>query len=463
MSNQNNALGYAVAAIVVIIIIAGGVYLVTKGKTSAPTTLTTTIPTSTTTISNSTNTTTVNGNSTSKYVVQMTDPPSVPNGTSAFIVTYSQVSLHEQGSANVITIPASGSVNVLALSGKARTVAIVQNTANATFNSATFTVASAQIVINGTAHNVTIPNPNVTASISGSSNTSTRGGVIISLQPAVVEVYNSSGSAQFTMSASAKALAVSSAQINATGGATIGLNTTISASESAQISALTNATITVSGVSIKTTGNSTQLTFTATNNGNSSAIIQGVMLSGYARQASSANASSSYSSSPMQAYSQGVTVGSNTSVSSNGVSSNTAVTANSTTSTNSTVKPIDVIATAASAINTTVMSDLHVSTATATSTLYVTQAQNFQNNYHNTLSFAVGSNSTLQLPHTTSQATASGYVIAPHTNATFTFSGEASLGSNSSVAVLIPNQTYWVQVISSTGVSAATSAKATAG
>jgi hypothetical protein len=397
------------AIIVIIIAIGAAVFFLMKGTTTASGT--TTVPSTSKTNSKS-------------YAVQMTDPESVPSGTQAFIVTYSQVKLKNSGSSTYTNLQSSGTVNLTALdaNGQAQTIAILNST-NASFDGATLLITSAKIVMNNTNYTVAVPNGQVMANVSGSSNSST-GGMLIDLSPVVVQVYGSSNTS-FAMAASASAVPISRAEINSSGATTLGANTSLTAGESAALSSsLSN--VSVNSATAAVSGNSTSLTVALTNTGSTNAVIKAITLSGYARAASPGNTSASASA--------------------------------SSNSSNQSASSIF----GGLLLNNSVSGDLNVSgNLTAQAKLYIAQATVFQNNYHNSLNFVVNSNGEMQLPQSQSQVGASGYVIAPHQNATFKFNGVAALGYKNMVAILIPNQSYSVEAIGNAQASAASTTTAT--
>lgn len=155
----------------------------------------------------------------SAYAVQVASPiASFPKGTDSFIVNYSQVTLH--GTGNAINVSVNGSVDLFGLNGSTKTIAVVRNSSNESFTSVTLTLTTAKIVLDNNTYNVTVGDHNITEAIKGGdSNSSSTAGVLIYLTPSISQT-GSSGN--FTMTTSAKAIAVSRVDINATGTGHVG-------------------------------------------------------------------------------------------------------------------------------------------------------------------------------------------------------------------------------------------------
>ncbi|MFP3229053.1 MAG: DUF4382 domain-containing protein, partial [Nitrososphaeria archaeon] len=68
------------------------------------------------------------------YAVALTDPPVVPSGTSAVLVSYSGVAVHAEGYGWISNASARGTVDLLALQNLSVVLAQVSVPANATVN-----------------------------------------------------------------------------------------------------------------------------------------------------------------------------------------------------------------------------------------------------------------------------------------------------------------------------------------
>lgn len=123
-------------------------------------------PTSSTTTASSSGTQTSQSGAGSQLLVELTDPPNVPYGTTALNLTYSSVSLlvgepngSGQTSVTTVTPPpdeGSGTLDLLELNNVSQTVASADLPTGTVIYSVTFVVSSISIVINGTSHPVSL-------------------------------------------------------------------------------------------------------------------------------------------------------------------------------------------------------------------------------------------------------------------------------------------------------------------
>lgn len=150
--------------------------------------------------------------------VQMTDPPNVPPGTQALVVTYSSVQVHVAGSnqSGWVNAQGNGTIDLLAVVNSSKTIAKTYVAQNSTINLVRFNITSAEVTINGTAYNTSIPNRQLTVAVTeaqkigpGSS------AVLIDISPTV----NANGKSGYVLVPSARAIV-----INSNAGVSINLN-----------------------------------------------------------------------------------------------------------------------------------------------------------------------------------------------------------------------------------------------
>jgi hypothetical protein len=120
------------------------------------------------------------------YAVALTDPPVVPSGTSAVLVSYSGVAVHAEGY-GWIYANASGSVDLLALQNLSVVLAQVSVPANATVNEVRLYVTNASIVVNGTEYPLMLPSGVLKIPIVNASRAAR--GALVDLQPHVTVAY----------------------------------------------------------------------------------------------------------------------------------------------------------------------------------------------------------------------------------------------------------------------------------
>ena len=129
------------------------------------------------------------------HPVVMTDPGQFPAGTNAAVMTYSQMQVWASGNgasgSGWVTVQGSGSVNLTAIqNGSGQVVGYAGLTANATVEAVKYTVASAYIVVNDTRYNVTVPNSQTTANVTGSTNAAINSTILVDITPTIVATYN---------------------------------------------------------------------------------------------------------------------------------------------------------------------------------------------------------------------------------------------------------------------------------
>ncbi len=209
----------------------------------------------------------------------LTDPPQVPPGTSAVIITYSNVKVQTAGASNQgwVNVQGSGSVNLLAnVNGTSTVIGNANLASNSTVKAVSFTVLSATAVVNGTRYNVTVPNSNIVVNASGNAQTSANSSIIVDFFPTIVTT-GSSNSTVYAMNPSATAVVVANAGL----GASIGVGSTVSlnSNENAQLSAAAPS-ISIVSAHVGSVSNSTNTTVVVMNSGASSVVINGVAIYG---------------------------------------------------------------------------------------------------------------------------------------------------------------------------------------
>ncbi len=216
--------------------------------------------------------------SSNAFVIQMTDPPQVPNGTQSLVISYSGISLHEAGNANstgFVYVAQSGSINLMQLVNFTQTIAVAKKT-GAAFDMVRFNITGATITINGNTYNVSVPNNRLLVKISGSNSTS--GGVLVEVNPTVLQIY-SGNQTIFVMVPSARAVAIGGSIVNSTS-ASVGFRGRLKASEHEHLK-LASSNISITSAAISQVGNSTRLSITVRNNANTSAVLKHVLVYGY--------------------------------------------------------------------------------------------------------------------------------------------------------------------------------------
>ncbi len=430
-------------------------------------------------------------------VLQLTDPPIVPNNTQALLVTYSSVQLHESGMPNstgFTTLNASGTVNLMNLTNFTQTIATTSIHANQSFDIAKFAISNAVIVINGTSYTVTVPSSSLVVKFNKKLNSTNSVG-IIDMTPTVVQIYTAN-TTLFVLVPSLKAVVVGAGSVSSSE-ARVGARAHIGVQESADLLG-TGAQISITSASLSGSGNSTSLSVTVSNNGNSSVVLKHLMLRGYLRAMMNGSVDSSMEPtgiSGVGAYSMfNASIGSmlgnlgagsqfNSSMGDIaemlGINStdayklikahlNASTSANMSAllsslniSANSTLVR-DFVEYMSNNANASVMVGMHnFNISNPGLREAILQADLYQRSYHNTLNFIISQNGTLNLPFTEAEAEGpNGYVLASGSNVDLKYSGPASFGESHVTAAIIANLTYNVAVSGEDGAFATTNVTA---
>lgn len=203
--------------------------------------------------------------------VKLTDPPQVPVGTSALVVSYSSVSVHMSGTAGSgwISSSASGSVNLMALVNVSQVVGLVKVPTGSNVNIIRFNVSSAKITINGTTYNVTVPNNQLQANLQQSATVNGTTTVLVDLVPTIVTIYTNS-SMVFILIPSLRAVASGSAPADANASISVGERENVNSTEHAYLQR-TRPNVTITGATLsRSAGNVTNFALTVKDNSNSS-------------------------------------------------------------------------------------------------------------------------------------------------------------------------------------------------
>ncbi len=439
-------------------------------------------------------------------VLQLTDPPLVPNGTQSLVITYSSVQLHEVGAANTtgfVSVNASGSINLMNLTNITQTIASLKVRQNQSFNMVRFNITNANITINGTTYAVTVPSSSLLVKLNSNLNV-TNGLAVIDMTPTIVQIYTSTQDV-FVLVPSLKAVvtgngAVSSAQ------ARVGATERIQTGEREALNRA-GATISVTGASLAVSGNSTSLAVTVQNDGNSSVVLKHVVLSGYMRAAVSATALGdmsppagsygyeagysidlSHAEDMMNASISGLLGGASTVEHLNetgdigealGLNSSAVsrlmlqhFNFSSNNSVATALKALNISANAtqvrnvmlymSNRMNASIMEGMHNFNASSPELhKTISEAENYTHSYHNALNFIVAANGTLSLPFTEAEAEGpNGYSLAPGQNVTLSYNGPILFGKSHIGISLIANLTYTVSIAGEDGATASTNVTA---
>lgn len=161
--------------------------------------------------------------------VGVTDPPSVPAGTQAVLVTYSNVQVYTTGSnsSGWVTASGSGTVNMLAVVNASQTIADAYVAANSTITAIRMNVTSVKVIVNGTTYSASYPSE-ISASVSANQSVKSDTAVLVDASTDLTSnsTATSSGNANaYVFTTSAKAVLTTNATVSVNVGSSINLST----------------------------------------------------------------------------------------------------------------------------------------------------------------------------------------------------------------------------------------------
>jgi len=125
------------------------------------------------------------------FTVMLTDPPTVPAGTTVLNLTYSDVSLHvtyPNGTVAWLPVSASGTVDLFSLVNTTQTLASVTIPINSTVDKLTFTIAGVAAVVNGETFNVTTLSNTLVINVENGNVNQTLSGVLLDFNPTLTQI-----------------------------------------------------------------------------------------------------------------------------------------------------------------------------------------------------------------------------------------------------------------------------------
>jgi hypothetical protein len=125
------------------------------------------------------------------FAVLLTDPPTVPAGTTQLNLTYADVLLHviyPNGTDEWLPVGASGTVNLFSLVNMTKTIASTTIPINSTVDKVQFTIADVTAVINEQTYNVTSLSDTFVVKVVNGAVNKTLSGVLIDFNPTLVQI-----------------------------------------------------------------------------------------------------------------------------------------------------------------------------------------------------------------------------------------------------------------------------------
>jgi hypothetical protein len=128
---------------------------------------------------------------TTSFTVMLTDPPTVPAGTTLLNLTYSNVALHvayPNGTIEWLPVSASGTVNLFSLINMSQTLATITLPVNSTVDKIQFTIVDVDAVINSATYNVTALSNSLVINVADGHVNQTLSGVLLDFNPTLVQI-----------------------------------------------------------------------------------------------------------------------------------------------------------------------------------------------------------------------------------------------------------------------------------
>ena len=125
------------------------------------------------------------------FLVMLTDPPTVPAGTTILDLTYSNVSLrvtYPNGTSEWLPVNASGTVNLFSLVNMSQTIASTTIPIGSVVDKIQFTIVDVDAKVNGNMYNVTVLSSTLVVSVADSQVNQTLSGVLIDFNPTLVQI-----------------------------------------------------------------------------------------------------------------------------------------------------------------------------------------------------------------------------------------------------------------------------------
>lgn len=221
------------------------------------------------------------------FLVMLTDPPTVPAGTTMLNLTYSNVTLHvayPDGTSGWLSLNATGTVDLFSLVNMSQTIASASIPSGSAVDKIQFTIASVDAKVNGTVYTVTALSSTLVMSIANSKVNQTLSGVLVDFNPTLVQIQATDSNGNlvyyYVLVPSATATIVTSlsrAQVKVGTIVELGQN---DREKLVRVVESFSKDLTIVNASLSVNGNVTSLNVTLRNEGDISFRICGLMLHG---------------------------------------------------------------------------------------------------------------------------------------------------------------------------------------
>ena len=219
--------------------------------------------------------------------VMLTDPPTVPAGTTQLNLTYTDVLLHvnyPNETDDWLPVGASGTVNLFSLINMTQTLATITIPLNSTVDKVQFTIANVTAVINTQTYNVTSLSDTFVVKVANGAVNKTLSGVLIDFNPTLVQIQasdeNDTTVYYYVLVPSANAMIVNditSAHVKVGNIIQIGENNRV---RLVRVKEDFSKNLTIVSATLTMNGNTTDLSVTLKNEGNVAFRVFGLTLHG---------------------------------------------------------------------------------------------------------------------------------------------------------------------------------------
>ncbi len=219
--------------------------------------------------------------------VLLTDPPTVPAGTTQLNLTYTDVLLHviyPNGTDEWLPVGASGTVNLFSLVNMTQTLATITVPLNSTVDKVQFSIANVTAVVNEQTYNVTSLSDTFVVKVVNGAVNKTLSGVLIDFNPTLVQIQasdeNDTTVFYYVLVPSANAMIV-----NDITSAHVRVGTIIEIGENNRVRLVRvkedfSKNLTIVSATLTVNGNTTGLSVTLKNEGNVTFRVFGLTLQG---------------------------------------------------------------------------------------------------------------------------------------------------------------------------------------
>jgi hypothetical protein len=223
----------------------------------------------------------------STFAVMLTDPPTVPAGTTQLNLTYTDLSIHviqSDGTSQWIALGASGTVNLFSLINVSQTLGTTTLPMNSTVDKVQFTIAGVTAVVNAQTYDVTALSNTFVVNVANAQINDTLSGVIVDFNPTLVQIQANDANDQtvyyYVLVPSANAVIINGVKPEHARVGTIVALGEFNRVRLERVREGFNRNLTIVSANLGVNGNTTSLSVTLRNDGNSSFRVFGLTLNG---------------------------------------------------------------------------------------------------------------------------------------------------------------------------------------